>query len=314
MEAGVQAPLTKAYLRNFTFATVETLSHFSCLTTLGLLGAAAPSRGLARHVDLNLLQGLRDLTSLQLSFGKFAGLEALRHLTSLDVAYSQVDCAYDCQFVTSLERLVVQQSDVEMFHANDVSAFGSLTFLELNEVTIEADDTVRTLDLRRIRHWVPHSLSTLKLTALIQLNLAFGEYGNYNVAVELPWIGQLTSLQELNLRAHRNFVGLSEGINRLKQLTKLEVFAAGQLSIEFNWAEVAALQEICIEGSVILDQTVLELAQLKALRCVKFSDDQCSDYSKALQSLADILSATRPDVVLDLGLQRRLYKLYDTLT
>ena len=299
---GVHTYLTKAFLCNIAATTLEALCHFDRLATIAL-ELAHPDQGSdipGPQVDLDPLQGLPHLTSLLLAHGQFVHLETLSHLTSLAVVYSEVDCKEDCPFVTSLGRLVMLCSHLRGLHTNGVPACCDLTRLHLYNAAVQGANADEDMVLQHDKQYlVSNSLSNLTALAVLNLDL-FGSTGVHEVHVQLPWLGQLTSLQEVTLHAGTYHLELSESFTRLQQLTKLVVTAfkfAGQIKVCFNWAGLVALEEVFIKGLVTFCQGVLELVQLKALSYVEFWEQGNLHTDSQIELLFYRLYETRPNVM-----------------
>lgn len=186
----------------------------------------------------------------------------------------------------------MQHSIIKRFHANGVSACCSLTFLRLIDAMIKAADSAESLALQRYVQHVPQSLSDL--STLTDLHLVF--VGDH--VVQLPWLGQLTSLQNIYLQAGSCFLEFSQNVNRLKRLTRLNI-RGGTIAFNFDWAELVVLQELSVQGPVSSYSNVIEIVKLKALKRVDFVECAARlmlSTNKQIELLGELLAAQRPDV------------------
>ena len=278
---------------------IQALALFDGITHITLDACLAHTdRPPDATIDLSSLGSLPSLTILTLASGNFVQLQALKHLTSLFVDFARVDCADNCQFMTTLATLGVSHSVLKRFHADGVCACSSLQSLHFQEGFVGAADASEHMAFQDSRHRVPHSMS--RLTALTALYLRFTTHTD----VQLGWIAVLTSLQHVSVCASADSVVLPISISRLNRLSDLEIAATGQIEFSLDWSGLLALQSLRVRGPVKLCQDLSDLAMLQALKCVMFCGTLSSDPVATAQigMLGHKLAATRPDVTFALEL------------
>ena len=80
-------------------------------------------------MSLRDLEGLPNLTSLELMDGSFSELDAAQHLTKLSLWRARVEpFTEDPAFVNSLFHLTIVWSELIQFHSSGLSACSNLTF------------------------------------------------------------------------------------------------------------------------------------------------------------------------------------------
>lgn len=131
--------------------------------TLGKGGFAASTQ-----FDLSALQNLPLLTNLCLRGGNYQSVESAEHLTRLSIQNSNAECFAECNCVSSLNDLALNNAGLKGFHIQGVCACSRLKFLECAKGYIHALDPAETMQFctRQEAH-IPSSIS--RLTCLTRL-------------------------------------------------------------------------------------------------------------------------------------------------
>ena len=286
----------RLYMSN---SSVDLLPQFSSITRLSLSPEGYPD--VDNAMSVTALQGLPSLDNLELYQGAFESLDCLQHLTCLIVRTGEVACQADCAFATSLVELYMHDSYMTQFHRDGITACTSLQNLYFSNAALGGAELGHNMAFRSNRYpdSVPNSLTSLR--GLTQLSLSYVHRTQY---VGLGWLSQLASLQSLSLDFDVPLLYFPEGVSNLNQLTRIYVencAESGQTNFSFDWIGLLMLQHVTISvyGSVGFCDRVHGLARLQHLRFFHFQDLKCvhMDTVAQLQSLQDLLTATRPDVL-----------------
>ncbi|KAL3135837.1 hypothetical protein ABBQ32_007396 [Trebouxia sp. C0010 RCD-2024] len=265
-------PLEFASVTVASQAVINSMGTFGALTTCALRGTSDDLGG--TNLDLLPLQWLAPLKSLQLEKGRFINVNAVSHLTRLEVSEARVIGSSDCNFCSSLVKLQLKESGNISMHAMGLCACTVLQCLEmgLNCIIHARAASIGTLAGGAVGRMFPASMSCL--TALTNLSLAFcDECGG---RVDFAGISSLSNLQALGLESLGNFM-LHPEIGALTKLTTLYLCAAGFdtddkafVDISLNWKSLLALQRLSVLSYLTCDESVFGLAELEHLDTVDF--------------------------------------------
>ncbi len=126
-------------LRNTSDCAISTLAAFRSLATCDLQASGG-------ELDLTPLHKLMGLTELRLHDGRFATGELASDLTYLSLNKTQLICAQECKFASTLEHLVLIESSLHGVHSLGLSAFTALKRLLLDSCEM---DGAECLDIKQ---------------------------------------------------------------------------------------------------------------------------------------------------------------------
>lgn len=254
--------LKHAYCRDITDASISLLGWCCRITTIELQATL----GKSQELDLQPLQRLPHLASLELESGKFSNMNTLSCLTSLSAADCQLEYYADCASVTSLVQLVLRSSQLKSFHTSGLAACSKLQHLDLCEVHIDAVHDAEAMAFFGTHFRAPRSLSAL--TALTSLLIT---YMSESERVDLQWLSQLPSLHSLCLLFEVQHVIFPESISRLSHMTYLRLSntaGSGTIRVSCNWSRLVSLQVLNMTGAFQFDGDLCDLAKLVFLTSV----------------------------------------------
>ena len=214
------------------------LSTFKSVTTCKLFSHHKSS------LDLRPLSALPLLTRLALEGGRFSGLEAAAHLSSLVLQATEVVCAQECSCVTSLVELKLVFAKLYSFHSKNVAACLCLESLVLDSASIIGHTPVWS-SLAFPDDEAPSIPSGMSaMTALTSLELRYPAH-----AMWFGWLTTLSALQSFTLTAlqcqEALFPTSCSSLTSLKTMTVClnpRSARSCNLVLEFDLGTLAALQ------------------------------------------------------------------------
>ena len=294
-------PLTIA---DCLIALAQRWSSLSSLI-LNLKGHASLSRRTYGRPILSLdvapLRGLPKLSSLTLQEGQFVTLSAASALTHLDIAEVDVMNPEYCHFVSCLVKLRVMNSHLSDVHKEGVTGCSALQELHLyGNCSISA-----AVDGNEMYHaskdgYTAAPLDMPCLTNVTNLKLYF-----WGGAFDLASMCALPALQSLELAVSGGCT-VPPAIVGLIHLSNLSISNDGDedLGIEnfIDWRALQALQQLQLNGMLVVDSSIWGLVEVKSLKCVNFwranfTRDRHPDLPIIVPAdLQDHVTAQRPDV------------------
>ena len=198
------------------------------------------------YLCLAPLGALPKLRQLMLQ-GHFKELHHLTGLTRLQCFSSRVAGAQE--FPPKLRHLELNDSELVGVHVQTLPACTALTHLLLENVSLKGNNAYVYLD--RNLSVVPTNIG--QLTQLQTLHL-----GTLNDAeegpVELKWVSELTSLQELSMQFDLSSGNIFQHVSLLTNLTFLDISGfdtlneAYLLHVKFDWPKLQALRSLFIDS------------------------------------------------------------------
>ena len=220
-----------------TQATISLMSVFETITTCSLANPTFTSEHTSK-ISLEDLEGLPNLTSLELKGGTFTKLDAAQHLTKLSLRRAHgYSYSGNPAYVKSMLHLTVSRSMLWRFHSCGLSACSNLLQLEIDGGSIYADENDDDPSESMFCNGsceIPFSLSNL--TALTSLEIG------YKIDVpdlDFDWLTQLSSLQHLSVGCDSS-AGVMVLPNSLTTLSRLTSLCVGNsknsAAIECNFS------------------------------------------------------------------------------
>lgn len=270
--------LDTAYVELPNGHTLSLLAAFRNLTHCILFRPRALTGGSSQVLSQAPLEDLPSLTILKVIEAGVTDIEALAHLTALDLKRSRISCRHNFRSVTSLSRLHLDHATILQFHDRGVLACTRLLSLTCQEAFVEAVDVPCCLIVKSDDHlMLPHSL--VELTALTRLTLCGAVMPQQQSS--LKWVSQLTSLQDFVYNLPFEHVKLSEGVAALTRLTSLHVWGyevpdqvLPQLAIDIDWAPFHLLKCAVFGGVIEFSAKLKDLAALRTLELLSVYDMQ----------------------------------------
>lgn len=151
-------------------------------------------------LNLAPLQALEHLKELQLAGAdEFFNLQAAEHLTALYASETSVSAAYDCKFVSCLQRLKIVAATISGLHSKGLTACTQLRSLTFKEGELHATNgplsNPNTFSLVTydgdLEYRIPVDMGALM--ALVTMDLAI----DGRLAMVLDWVLHLSQLQTL---------------------------------------------------------------------------------------------------------------------
>ena len=257
--AALEMPLSHVHICDIAGPSLELLSAFQGLQSCTLHSETGDVCGLMA------LEQLPHLTQLTLT-GNFDGLEYLDCLTGLTLNDAYAFSTRECNFVSSVSRLDLSQSDFQSPHPNVLAACTNVSVLTLCDSEL--------LDIQGDKQLTP-SLSAMLcqltcLTNLAELTLGFQELDPAN----LQSISVLTGLKHLSLCFANYDPGSLDMLFRLTMLSSLVLSGSmrdkSTLHIAGDWHKLRFLQQLSIANCQMhlpfeCIDSLLQLSQLKHL-------------------------------------------------
>lgn len=296
--ACTESQLRFAYAPELSQAAMDILPCYSVLHSVDL-GAGGDSPPL---LDLQPLAALPSLGKLVLTKGSFKNVEALLHLTNLQLSDANVTSSAACTFASKLVKLRVHDSRL-FLHGQGLVACHNLRDLMLRRCKVRGSHLEDSFSLivDEIAQ-VPAGMSSLTHLTSLDVTLC----GDDLEEIEFSWLGSLTSLQNLGFYAQED-VELPAELTQLTSLTKLWLTTADSDSeVEtscmycmVNWHGMQTLNTLCIgSGRYAFDEQLLQVAACNALKMVYFDKvmPDSANSAKFFAGLMHILAVKRPDV------------------
>ena len=289
----------------FSQATISLMTMFKTITTCSLATPNFTFGHTSSRISLEDLEGLPNLTSLELGGGSFTELDAAQHLTKLSLWNAQGHCyVANPACVKSLLHLTLSRSVLTRFHSSGLSACSNLLQLKMDYGSIydsaESEDDPPENFFCNGSCEIPFSLSNL--TALTSLEIA--------CKIDVPdldfdWLTQLSSLQHLSIGCDSSagVMVLPNSLTTLSRLTSLcigNTYNRAAIKCNFDWTPFRLLQHVTFGGNVCFNRSLSELTSLRSLQAV---DIMMKNYvhlegESALFELARLLSQHRSEVLL----------------
>ena len=259
----------------------------------------------------NVQSGVLDLTPLQvlpqlkelLLHGNLCGLNKLAHLTALHGHHGVMHCLDDCLCTATLQELDLIQCVLKGFHYQGLAAFRGLKHLVLTCSSIWDQDGDQQLFAEDLSI-VPDGMSAL--TQLDVLHVSPGKDTDTDMAVNLCWISELKSLQDLKISIGLSCPDLATFVPSLTRLRSLMITGIGpqsssSLNMDIQWSKLQELRSLVVIDCLIkLGAGIAGLLQLDNLKEIylanNFLDDVNIDSGAILAALAPQLAEVRPHV------------------
>ena len=229
----------------------------------------------AAHLGLAPLAALPRLRQLVLH-GNFKELHHLTGLTRLDCVSGRVLGAHELP--PALQHLELTESELVGVHAQTLPACTALARLSLKDAVLKGDNAYVYLD--RTLSVVPTNIGQLRHLETLYLST---ETHAEVAPVELKWVSELTSLQELSMHFDHARDDILQHVSLLTKLTYLEVSGIDidvmdivedetcLLHVDIEWHKLQALRRLLIDFKrVRLGENVLGLLQLPNLQEFSF--------------------------------------------
>ena len=225
------------------------------------------------HLGLAPLAALPRLQQLVLQ-GQFSELRHLTGLTKLECVSSRVWGAQNLS--PALQHLELTDSVLFDVHAQTLPTCTALAHLVLSDAALIGDHINAYVYLDRNLAVVPTNIS--QLTQLRTLHLGIDMEQRVQ-PVELKWVSELTSLQELSMRFDQSNSNVFQHISLLTKLTYLAISGFGTdavgevhvLHVDFEWHRLQALQKLVLGMKRLhLSDNISVLLQLPELQEVSF--------------------------------------------
>ena len=240
----------------------------------------------SEHVGLAPLGGLPKLRQLRLQ-GKFMELQCLTGLTQLECESCFVLGAQELP--PALQCLALTHSEFVGVHADTLPACTALARLLLENASLRGNNEYVYLD--RNFSVVPTNIG--QLTQLHTLHLTADRL--VEEPVDLTWVSELTSLQELSMIFDHSSGDIFQHVSLLTNLTYLDISGfdtkskANVLHVEFEWLKLQALRKLFIDlKRIYLSESIFDLLRLPKLHQVCFAHsivhgpDTCTERFAAL--------------------------------
>ena len=308
-EATCGSPMVDAMLAGLvstssrlTFVSISDISHCSislaaAFTSLEKLCLFRAQPGL---LDLTPLQVLPQLKELILR-GNFCGLDKLAHLTALHGYKSVMHCSDDSLCTATLQELDLIDCSLKGFHGQGLAACRRLKDLTLSSSSIWDRDGGQQYFADDL------SIAPDGISALTQLDvLHVSPCTDANTAVNLCWISELRSLQDLSL-----FVGLwcpdlDTFVPSLTRLRKLRITGkdpqgCSRVNMNIRRSKLQELRCLSVSNCLIeLGVGIAGLLQLDNLMDICFEkyalNDANTGHGANLDALAFQLARVQPRV------------------
>ena len=248
------------------------LSAFTSLRSCCLDVSGFPSHDTA--LDLGLLQGLRHLDHLRVdneeSIAYCCHLNALQHLTKLEVCKTDVRASANCPFVDSLMSLKVQCGGLRGMHSNGVAACQHLRHLHCSYSVISAQADMDSLVTDHTATLIPNGMSALVLLAELDLKVAESAFLVPEDQLDLSWLTVFTNLTKLSLSIDYAY-SVPSDITKLAKLTQLslQVESESAFRLDVDWQAFTCLRVLRVVaiggGGCHLSHELLKLVAIRAL-------------------------------------------------
>ncbi len=251
------------------------LPSFAAFHLLTVLEVVAPGDG---PVDLSTLQLSKSLQTLVMQDGTFETKSLPPNLTYLFLAKSKLTSYEGCSCVTSLTRLNLVDSSLLGLHSQGLLACHALVRLTCLESCITAMDMQQCLTFNRNSFVLPLGLSALTSLRYFDATIASTS------TVTLYAFRELTSLQDLTVRARGASLWANSGLSQLSMLTSLRLLArcANQnagVQLFTEWYGMQALQVLDITCDYFsFGRDILGLVRLENLRQVNIMSGRPYDH------------------------------------
>ncbi len=270
--------LTTVFIQDVTYTSISVLSAFQSLTSCEF------STNSEHAMSLAPLAALPHLHQLRLSEGWFMDFDQFAHLQDLSITKALATNYEDCVFVSSLQRLSLVNSILDILHDDGMSAciaLQSFTCHGSNIATRNSHDEnayLRT-EVGTVT-CLPPDLSGLTQLIELSLHIKSVTLGQFDVS----WVYALTRLQTLVLHISRGrvHVGLTNNLTALSNLVSLSLCLPHESSIiqteRVHWHAMLSLQ--CLEfdaQDLYFSPSLLGLFHLKQLRSVSFVSGRPTD-------------------------------------
>ena len=250
------------------------------------------------HLDLAPLGGLLRLNHLGLH-GRFKELHHLKGLTHLECNTSRVLDVH--VFAPALQYLAIEESDLEGIHAQGLQACTALTHLLLENACLKGNNAEVYLDGNL------SVVSTIigQLTRLHTLSISTNITAH--VLVQLNWVSELTSLQDLSMGFDQNHGSVFHHLSTLTKLTHWDIYGYDDLDeapvfhVDFEWHKLQALQYLSLESKKLsFGRNICGLLRLPQLQQCSFAGSAtCGSYdANCLAALVYSFARLRPQVKL----------------
>ncbi len=230
-----------------------------------VLDVVAPGDG---PFDLSTLQLSKSLQTLVMQDGTFETKSLPPNLTYLFLAKSKLTSHEGCSCVTSLTRLNLVDSSLLDLHSQGLLACHALERLTCLESCITAKDMRQSLTFNRNSFILPLGLSALTSLRCFEATIASTSI------VTLYTFREITSLQDLTVRAHGASLWANSGLSQLSMLTRLRLLARSTnqnvgVQLFTEWLGMQALQVLDITCDYSsFGRAILGLVKLENLRLV----------------------------------------------
>lgn len=263
--------LTSVAIHKPSFCSVNILSCYSSLTSCSFHDPSDEA------IIIDVLHTLPNLHKLSLTGGMFYNVDELAHLKEFSADMACVRNFKDCIFVSSLERLSLTDSTLDMLNHDGLAACKSLRSLLCNACLIQialSDDEDMYSNINQGATTLPFDLSIL--TQLTQLSLGIRSDSAQEFGME--WVYALINLKSLNLEVNAGieYAELSSSLRVLRELESLTLnFPVDEvdvtLKLDVAWGLIKSLQHLeCHAEMLALDWNILSLTTLQNLRTVDF--------------------------------------------
>lgn len=286
--------LTLINIWNISQCSISLAAAFTSLEKLCLINFQSDL------LDLTPLQVLPQLKGLSLE-GNFCGLNKLAHLSALHGRNGVMHCSDDCSCTATLQELDLIHCVLKGFHCQGLAAYRSLKHLVLSSSSIWDQDGDQQLFARDL------SVAPDGMSALTQLDvLHVSPCTDTDMAANLYWISELTSLQDLSLSVGLRCSDLETFVPTLKQLTRLSITglepqSSSRVNMDMQWSKLQELRFLGVSNCLIeLGLGVADLLHLDNLTDICFEEYALTDVntgsSAVLAALAFQLAQVRPHI------------------
>ena len=287
------------------------LSAFTSLRSCCLDVSGFPSHGTA--LDLRLLQGLQHLDYLRVeseeSIAYCCNLNALQHLTTLEVRKTDVRASANCPFVDSLISLKVQCGGLRGMHSDGVAACQHLRHLHCSYSVISAQADMDSLVTDHTGTLIPNAMSALVLLAELDLKVAESASLVPEDELDLHWLTVFTNLTRLSLSTDYAY-SVPSDITKLAKLTQLslQVESESALTLDVDWQAFTRLRVLRVVviggGDCHLSQELLKLVEIRTLVFVQIClSVRNADTDAHLVALGQGIRKSAPWIKLHVGQQ-----------
>jgi len=297
--AAFSRPNSKLETASFTLTLQQHISFLGCISHLRSCTLHSAD---TQFLDLASLQHLPHLKDLGLMHGRFYTVSAAVHLTQLLCRHCTVSVgSSQGSFVDTLIQLSVVNSIVTDLDYIGICACKALRDLKVDSCLIAAYEPQDRLFIRTSGSALVIPAGMSSLTNLTHLCIAVPDSAGEQL--DLTWLYGMVTLERLQLDVS-SCVTLSQELEALTRLSVLSVSCCvgGCVTLALDWASMAALQNLAINGNFKVDLKLLGLSNLEQLTSVSVDEGTPADDASmsALAIFINRLGALRPDVCLEL--------------